>query len=277
GALDEAGARRARIVARIGDPHRLARLPDRADQSRAPGEAQLARAFDEALRAFDRRVEPLRIAAQLARALVRLPDLGAVPAFGLAQRLQRAAERLLRRRVLGEAPGDAVLEPQQPLDALLRGDVAADAAIAGEAAFRVEQRLAGGEHVAAAAVLELAPHQHVAERRARLESRAMLVPAAFDLDAGFPALLADDRFGERLLYRIAATDLDAREAQLRVLLPVPVGRQAGNDAARRAFDELPSRAPGRACKPLRHGLPYVPGRQCTAAPDRAVRKDVRSS
>ena len=125
--------------------------------------------------------------------------------------------------MLGEAPGDAVLQAQQPLDALLRGDVAADPAIAGEAAFRVEHRLAGGEHVTAAAIVQLAPHQHVAERRARLEHSAMLVPAAFDLEAGFPALLADDRFGERLLYRIAATDLHAREAQLRVLLPVPVG------------------------------------------------------
>ena len=88
-----------------------------------------------------------------------------------------------------------------------------------------------------------------------VQDRAMLVPAAFDLEAGFPALLADDRFGERLFYRIAATDLDARETQRRVLLPVPVGRQAGNDAARRAFfDELPSRAPG----PLCHGslLPW---------------------
>src|SRR2546430_12423242 len=106
--------------------------------------------------------------------------------------------------MLGEAPGDAVLEPQQPLDALLRGDVAADAAIAGKVAFRVEHRLAGGEHVAAAALRELAPHQHVAGGRARLQNRPMLVPAAFDLEAGFPALLADHRFRERLPYWLAA-------------------------------------------------------------------------
>ena len=64
GAFDEGGAQRARIGAGVGDPGRLAGLPDRADQPRAARERKLARAFDEALGAFDRRVEPLRIAAQ---------------------------------------------------------------------------------------------------------------------------------------------------------------------------------------------------------------------
>src|SRR5258708_5809038 len=70
----------------------------------------------------------MRVAAQQIGLLVDLPDLRAVPGFGLAERLQRAAERFLRLGVLGEAPRDAVLEPQQPLDALRRRDIAADAA-----------------------------------------------------------------------------------------------------------------------------------------------------
>src|SRR2546430_17617673 len=89
--------------------------------------------------------------------------------------------------MLGEAPGDAVLEPQQPLDALLRGDVAADAAIAGKVAFRVEHRLAGGEHVTAAAIHALAAHPHGAGGRGRLLARAPVGPAPLALAAGFPA------------------------------------------------------------------------------------------
>jgi hypothetical protein len=58
----------------------------------------------------------------------------------------------------------------------------------------------------------------------------VLVPAALDIDAGFPALLAEDALGEGLLDQVAAIDLHAREAQLGVLLPVPVRRQAGKHA-----------------------------------------------
>src|SRR5258708_17879730 len=195
----------------------------------------------------------MRVGAQQLRALVAFPDLGAVPAFGLGERLQRAAERFVGRRVLGEAPREAVLEPQQPLDALLRRDIAADAAIAGEVALGVEHGLAGGEHVAAIAIVELAPHQDIAERLARLERRAMRVPAAFDLDAGFPAALAEDALGERLLDGVAASHLHARESQFRVLLPVPVARQAADDAARRAL-----RRSASFVLRLRHPLPPAP-------------------
>src|SRR5258708_23786372 len=100
----------------------------------------------------------MRVAAQQVGLLVDLPDLRAVPAFGLAERLQRAAERFLRRGVLGEAPRDAVLEPQQPLDPLLRRDVASDAAIAGEAAPGIEHPVAGAENSAAIAVSQLPPN-----------------------------------------------------------------------------------------------------------------------
>ena len=64
-----------------------------------------------------------------------------------------------------------------------------------------KRRLAAHADVAPRAVGQVAPHQHVAERRARLEQRAVRVPAALDLDAGFPAPLADDAPGERLLGR----------------------------------------------------------------------------
>jgi hypothetical protein len=120
----------------------------------------------------------------------------------------------------GEAQGYGVVELEELLDALLLGDVAADAAIAGEAAPAVEHRLAADADVAARAVRHVAPHQHVAERGVRFERRAMRFPAAFDLDAGFPAFLAEDALREALI-RLAAR-FDAREAQLGVLLPVPV-------------------------------------------------------
>jgi hypothetical protein len=120
-----------------------------------------------------------------------------------------------------------VLEAQQLLAALLLGDVTADAAIAGKAPLGVEHRLAAHADVAPAAVAEVAPHEHFAERRPRLEQLAVRVPAALDLDAGFPALLAECLSGELLLAGRAGLDFDAAEAKLGVLLPIPVGRQAG--------------------------------------------------
>src|SRR5439155_6644546 len=165
---------------------RRAQAPARYLEHRRDTPGRRDRHGDEGFRRVDRGAGPMRVAAQPLPALVDFPDFGALPAFGLAERLQRAAERFLRGRIFGEAPSDAVLQPQQPLDPLLRRDVAPDAAIAGEAALGVEHRLAGGEHIAAVAVVELAPHQDIAERLAGFEQRAMRVPAALDLDAGLP-------------------------------------------------------------------------------------------
>src|SRR6185503_4751994 len=138
-------------------------------------------------------------------------------------------------------------------------DVAAGAAVAGEAAARVEQGLAAREHVATGAVLELAPHERIVEGLARLEQLAVLVPAALDLDAGFPAPLADDPLGERAPGGVAAAHLHPREAQLGVLLPEPVGGESRDYPARRRAARCASRraALRAANRPLRHRYPRL--------------------
>jgi hypothetical protein len=106
--------------------------------------------------------------AHYARRLVQAEQLGAVPAFGFAGRPQRAFGACGRAARLGEAAGDDVLQAQQLLAALLFGDVAAHAAIAGKAVPGVEHRLAAHADVAPVAVVEVAPHEHFAERLPRL-------------------------------------------------------------------------------------------------------------
>src|SRR6185436_3235482 len=189
----------AGVLRRVGEPHRLARLPNLADQAVAGPELDTARAIDEALRARHGGRRPRSEAAQHAVRLLERPDLGAIPAQHVARRLQRATEAIGRARRLGQAQRHRVVELEELLDALLLGDVAADAAIAEEAPLGIEHRLAADADVAPRAVGEGAPHQHVAERRARFEHDAVLFPAAFDLDAGFPALLADQPLGACLL------------------------------------------------------------------------------
>jgi hypothetical protein len=163
---------------------------------------------------------------------VELPELAAIPAFRLADGLQRRLQRAVRVLGLCEAARHPMLEAQQADDALLRRDIATDAAVAREAFARIEKRLAADAEVAAAAVLEGAPHQHVAERLARRQYCPVFVPGAFDVEAGFPALLADLAPDERLFGGAAGRGFDFGEAQLRVLLPVPVRGQVVEDAPR---------------------------------------------
>src|SRR3972149_1361415 len=54
--------------------------------------------------------------------VVHFPELGAIPVLGLADRPHRVLHTLAHGRSLGEAPSDRVLEAQQPLGALSRGD-----------------------------------------------------------------------------------------------------------------------------------------------------------
>src|SRR6185436_10115471 len=211
-------AESARIGDRIADPERLSGLPHGADQARAGAIAERTRAFGELARMLVVRREPDGAAAK--RFVLDLPELAAIPAFRLANGLEDAPQGLFRIVRLGEAAGDAVLEPQQPHHALLRGDVAADAAVAGEALARVEDRLAADAEVAPAAVLEGAPHQDIPVGLARRENCAVRVPAALDLDAGVPAVLAELTLGELLLRGVAVARVDPCEAQLRILLPI---------------------------------------------------------
>ena len=220
----------AAVAADVRDPQRLAGLPHGADQPFAGVELDAVRRLGEAPRVLVARHRPVRQAAQ--RPSLRLPEDRAVPAERVADRLERAAERLGRGAVrLRQAQRDRVVQLEQLLDALLLGDVAADAAIAGEAAARVEGRLAADADVAPPAVGQVAPHEDVAERRALFQQRAVRFPAALDLDAGVPALLAEDGLREVVVGVVA--HLDAGEAQLGVLLPVPVGSEAEERRRRR--------------------------------------------
>src|SRR5688572_32281981 len=67
------------------------------------------------------------------------------------------------------------LQVQQLLTALLQRDVAAHAAVSGEASARVEDRLAADADEAAAAVVEVAPHQRSEEHTSELQSQSNLV------------------------------------------------------------------------------------------------------
>ena len=113
----------------------------------------------------------------------------------------------------GEQARHLVLEAQHLLGALLLGDVAPHAAVAGEAAVGVEQRLAAHAHVAHAAVEHRAPHQQVVERLAR-SSSARCASQPPRLRGRFPSALADQAL---LQAGVAAGDVAALEAGEAVL------------------------------------------------------------
>src|SRR5258706_8664416 len=167
------------------------------------------------------------------RVLVELEVAAADPVLGLAHRadhLDQAAGAELGR---GKHARHPVLQAQQLLGAFLRGDLAPDAAIAGELAVGAKDRLAAHFHVAQAAVAKLAPHQEVVEGCSRLEDRAMRFPAAFDLEPALPALLAEKPGPQRLVATGDLASLEPREPVLGVLLPVPVGSEMGQAAEAR--------------------------------------------
>jgi hypothetical protein len=214
--------RGAAVAGDVRDPERLVGLPHRADQAFARAQCEVLRRLGEAPRAVVAGHGPVGDAPQ--HPVPGLPEDGAIPSQRVADRLERTVQRLGRRLRLGKAQRDGVIQLEKLLDALLLGDVAADAAVAAEAATTVEGRLAADADVAAPAIGQVAPHEHVAERRVRLQQRAVRFPAAVDVDAGFPALLAEDALRHPLVGVVAG--VDAREAQLAVLLPVPVGGKA---------------------------------------------------
>src|SRR5689334_21862557 len=123
-----------------------------------------------------------RRARALGARLVVLEALGELAPVG------EAGERVVLRELLELLVG--------ALDRLLgghpRGDVARHALVAAEGAEPVEDRLAGDLHVADLAIGARAPQQEVAKRLARLEDRAVVIPALVDdVGAGqLPAALA---------------------------------------------------------------------------------------
>ena len=231
---DERGSRahvlresRARIGLCVGHPERLAGLPCRADEARAGNELELARRGDEAI-GLRRAVAPRLLEAHRRARDVDREIAAGLPALGFADGLQHATQHRRQAVGLGEHTVHRVLEAQALLGALVVGDVAADAAVAAEAAFGVEHRLAADRKPAAAAVGRRTLHLEIAERLVALELRAMplpvglgqverrLVPAApAEIDGSVEAGLLGEPFRHE------------GEAKLGVLLPVPVGRELG--------------------------------------------------
>src|SRR6185503_6585838 len=170
------GARRARVLARVGDRQRLALPPHPAGQS-------LAAAIDDAARMGDVVLHPLVVVAPgLAEAqqpgfLVDGEIAAHRPALGLAYRADHRADRARDAPRAGERARDRVLQRHQALLTPALGGVAADAAIAEEFAAGPEHRLAAERAVAAPAVGVDALDLEIVERLARVEQRAMRRPA----------------------------------------------------------------------------------------------------
>ena len=157
--------------------------------------------------------------------------------LGLADRADHADQAARAEFRRGEQPRNLVLQAQDQLGALLRGDVAADAAVAGEFSARPEDRLAAHLHIARRAVGKLARHEHVVEGLPCLEDDTMRFPAAFDFEAAtLPASRADEARAQLLIAAGDVTAFEPRETEIGILLPIPVGgerRQAAK--ARFAF------------------------------------------
>jgi hypothetical protein len=129
---------------------------------------------------------------------------------------------------------------QRLLDVIALGDVAGDASIPAERPVLGDDRLAahgrGTQHAARGVA---ADHDEIAEGLLVGERADVLVPVAvLRLEADLPAALADElpRLERRLVLDAIAK---VREAELLVLLPVPIRRQF--DHAAEALLALPQR------------------------------------
>src|SRR2546422_2867984 len=131
----------ARVVPGVLRPDRLAALPDVARQAFARAQGDRPRTLDELPH---HRVghAPRVLKAQQAACLVQPEVAAAGPALDLAHGADHRAHDFVRLVLSGQRMRDLVLQAQHLLGALLRRDVAADAAIALEAAAVVEYRLA---------------------------------------------------------------------------------------------------------------------------------------
>src|SRR5258705_360440 len=110
----------------------------------------------------------------------------------------------------------------------------ADAGVAGEGAVVVEDRLAGEPYPARLAAGHRALHLEVAERLVALEQRAVLGPVLLgEVERRtVPALAAEVR-GSFQAGALAHLARHGGEAELRVLLPVPVRGEIGQAAKAR--------------------------------------------
>ncbi len=209
GAAQRCGAAAREVVG----PHGLARLPMHARATQQVLDLRFAR-------------EPAVDVAHIAARLVDAEAAARVPALALADDAQRGAHAFRGARRLGERARERVLELMDLLGALLRADVAADAAVALEDGDFVEHRLAAHRHPHDAAVFGRVLHLEVAERLVPGEQRAVALPIGVRQVERrlLPLLAADVRKGVRAVIAGPAARDDG-EAKLGVLLPVPVGEQ----------------------------------------------------
>src|SRR5467141_1395143 len=225
----------ARVVHGVLRPDRLAALPDLARQAFARTQGDRPRTLDELLH---HRIghAPRVLKAQQAVRLVEPEIAAASPALDLAHGTDHRTHDFVRLVLPGERMRDLVLQAQHLLGALVRRDVAADAAIALEAAAVVEYRLAAQREPDAVAVAGGALDLEITERLAALELGAVPLPV---------------RFGQverRLL--VADIARHVGEAEFGVQLPVPVrgklrqAAKAGRACAQHAFSR--ARAHGAA-------------------------------
>src|SRR4029079_16000670 len=114
------------------------------------------------------------------------------------------------------------------LHALALGDVAAHAAIALEGAALVDDGLAADERRMRERAVRVAAHElQVAERLVPLQRELVIGPEVLAELAvsDFPALLADEASRIDAEEALEAA-VDAREGELRILLPIPVRGEA---------------------------------------------------
>ena len=156
-----------------------------------------------------------------------LPARAIVPAHGLAHRLDDARNRFAQRVGIREDLRHRMLDRLALLRLLVLGDVLADAAITPEAALRVEHRLAADADPAELAVGAGAQILEIVERLVRQQRALVRLPLriAHPVARHLPARLAHVAGGADA----GALGKPAQirgEAEVLVLLPVPIGGEA---------------------------------------------------
>ena len=244
-------AARARILAGVGQPERLAALPHVAGQAFAAAIDPGARAREERL---DARVvaPPGFQAAQYARRFVHAEESPAGPVLGLADRADHRAQRARGVFRDGQRARHRLLEHAQLLGTLARRDVLSDAAITAKDAGLVEDRRAARAHPHLAA-LDDAAKLEVVERPVRLHRRDVPRPvggAHVDV-VDVPEPPAEQAVAVEPVVVQGVLASERGEAQCRVLLPVDVGDQLREPAKARLA--LAQRAHGGG---LQRGKPH---------------------
>jgi hypothetical protein len=215
----------------VGDPRRLAFLPGRPGQADAGLDGRLGTA--QARRGVEARGAPALEQPQDPGFLVHAPEIGAVPAFALAQAAQHRLDRLDHVGAFGHRARYAVLEQAQVLDAPLVRYVASNAEVAAEAAVLVTERLAAEREPHGAPVVGYAVDLEVLERLVALELRAVAVPiGALQVERRLVAALCAQIRRKVDAEPIAKPARKVGQPQLRVLHPEPVARKRAEPAQR---------------------------------------------